>query len=328
MKKLFFILAAAAGILVSCTKNEVAPAEPQEITYMTSPITKAPGAFSESNEFLSWAYYTGDADWDYPATATSWIDGAQIGLVGGVWKDDTKSYYWPKDNGKLTFFAFSDNSADPALAGGATVDCASETGVVINNYDITQNIGTDLLVADAAENKQANETTYGKEGVPTLFKHKLSKIAFKIQYQLPDDGVTDFTLKSITFTGIDSKGSYTQYVSPSVSDRWLNTAQADQVYTTESADFTTGLYDLETSATQTLFLPQEFDGSEKVVVVYNAKGTGVGKDHTLTGNLQSIFTKWEVGKRYICTITITPDEILWDPAVEEWEDAIGFTATL
>lgn len=339
MKKFLFIAAMASVALVSCVKNEVIPVneEGQEITFMTAPVTKALGAdksaFNTSNHFTSWAYYTGDTDWAYPIGATNWIDGAEIQYMTDKWKNSTKSYYWPKDNGKLTFFAFSDNTNAPALT-DATVSCASNTGVVISSFDVTQNVNVDLLVADPAKNQKANTSpaTYLTTGVPTLFRHKLANVEFKIKYALDDDGVTDFTLTSIYLKGLNTTGTYTQYdgvFSDEVGKWELTSATGDIKYTDETADFTTGAYDLETNADQHYFMPQAFDGTQKIEVVYSAKGTGAGKTHTLEGDLKTIFGAdgWQIGKRYICTITIGADEILWDPAVQNWDET-GFTTTL
>lgn len=338
MKKLLFIAAMASVALVSCVKNEVVPIneDDQEITFMTAPVTKTPGTFDDGNHFTSWAYYTGDTDWNYPTGATNWINGAEIQYMTDKWKNSTQSYYWPKDDGKLTFFAFSDNTNAPALT-GATVSCASNTGVTISNFDITENVNVDLLVADPAKDQQANntdpETYYGTVGVPTLFRHKLANVEFKIKYALADDSVTDFTLTSIKLQKLNTTGTFTQYAT-SIDDKvgkWELTADiANEIlYTDQAADFTAGEVNLETNADQHYFMPQTFDGTQKIEVIYNAKGTGVGKNHTLTGDLKTIFASgWEIGKRYICTITISPDEILWDPAVESWVENSSFAATL
>lgn len=338
MKKFLFIAAMASVALVSCVKNEVIPVneEGQEITFMTAPVTKGLGAnqsaFNTSNHFTSWAYYTGDTDWAYPTGATSWIGGADIQYMTDKWKNSIQSYYWPKDNGKLTFFAFSNNTNDPALT-DATVSCASNTGVVISSFDVTKNVNVDLLVADPAKNQQANTSpaTYLTTGVPTLFRHKLANVEFKIKYALADDGVTDFTLTSIYLKGLNTTGTYTQN-DGAVDDKvgkWELTANiADNIlYTDQAADFTASEVDLETYADQHYFMPQAFDGTQKIEVKYFAKGTGVGKTHTLEGDLKTIFGAdgWQIGKKYICTITIGADEILWDPAVQNWDEVIGFT---
>lgn len=335
MKRFLFIAAMASVALVSCVKNEVVPIneDDQEITFMTAPVTKAAGTFDVGNHFTSWAYYTGDTDWSYPESATSWINGAEIQYVTDKWKNATMSYYWPKDNGKLTFFAFSDNTGTPALT-DATVSCAPKTGVTISGFDITKNVNVDLLVADPAKNQKANTdpATYSKVGVPTLFRHKLANVEFKIKYALADDGVTDFTLTSIYLKGLNTTGTYTQN-DGAVDDKvgkWELTSATDNIkYTDETANFTSGVYNLETNADQHYFMPQTFDGTQKIEVIYNAKGTGAEKNHTLTGDLKTIFASgWEIGKRYICTITISPDEILWDPAVESWVENSSFAATL
>ena len=37
------------------------------------------------------------------------------------------------------------------------------------------------------------------------------------------------------------------------------------------------------------------------------------------GKGTKMFDKWEMGKKYTINLTFTLDEILWDPAVQDWE---------
>ena len=71
-------------------------------------------------------------------------------------------------------------------------------------------------------------------------------------------------------------------------------------------------------------MPQTFaDATPVVEVVYtittNYTGTPVVETVTVEKALNSIYTGgWVPGKKYELTITLTLDEILWDPAVVEW----------
>ena len=132
MKKYFFILAAAAA-LAACAKNEVTPVLSQkntEIAYNVAPKTKALDTthqenFSTDNVFASWAFYLPKGKtWadNYDADATNgkttpqpYIVNSTISHLNGIWKDQTKSYYWPKDGGSLTFLAYSLNKGNLTL---------------------------------------------------------------------------------------------------------------------------------------------------------------------------------------------------------------------
>ena len=125
MKKYFFILAAAAA-LAACAKNEVTPVlsqENTEIAYNVAPKTKTLAAnqenFAQGNVFASWAYYLPEGKtWATDkATSQPYIVNSKISHQNNIWKDQTKSYYWPKDGGSLTFLAYSLNKGDLNLAG-------------------------------------------------------------------------------------------------------------------------------------------------------------------------------------------------------------------
>ena len=94
-----------------------------------------------------------------------------------------------------------------------------------------------------------------------------------------------------------------------------------------------------------IFVPQRFDdGTGEIEVVYEiitevATEKFVTQTVTKTIKLKELFpTKydnsvpkkvigggWEMGKKYTINLTFTLDEILWDPAVEDWEDVTPAT---
>lgn len=343
MKKIIFIAAIAGAALVGCTKNELAPSvnEEQEITFMTAPVTKAE-AFSTDNKFVSYAYlltgtnaitpWAGNADDSKPYIENKLI---QYHPTGTKWAHATEVYYWPKDQySTLTFFAWADGTADPTSA-GTQATCANTTGIKFADYDITAtgNVNRDIMVAKIAADKKANEGPMTGAtwvaGVPTVFQHILSKLDTKIK--LADDYGTaaTFALKSIDLLAVDTKNTYTQGVAATVEPKasgWgtpsepevLNVFNGTMDVTEETAqDITENGY--------TILMPQTFTAStKKIKIVYEITtdytGTDVTETVTVVEDLQDIYAAgWEPGKAYTLTITLGLNEILWDPAVQNWE---------
>ena len=115
-----FLLAVLAT-LAACSKTEVTPVASNvnsEITFNVAPRTKALSQtqtdFDHNNVFVSYAYYLGPGKtWAANnSEAQMYIDGSTISYNGNLWKNETTSYYWPKDGGSLTFFAYSYNKKD------------------------------------------------------------------------------------------------------------------------------------------------------------------------------------------------------------------------
>lgn len=367
MKKVFLI-AAAVVALAACSKNEVLPSSSinNEISFNVAPRTKALAAdqrdFGEDNHFISYAYFlTNNETW--PAKAGSiYIDGAEVKSTvdatatgGRVWKA-ANSYYWPKsEKSSLTFFAWSKNTGECVLAGGATVSCDPQKGIAFADYDVTANKNVDLLVADVAANKTGNENLYTYSGVPTLFRHKLSYVIFKVKAKEAYAG-KEFALNSIKFVGLGSKASYDQKANDGTAGAYNTvgewaapTATADQVYfnATTPVVFTNTDFVLETEATaktsvdQKYYLPQALSAvaapgasvAGSIEVVYTIKTTEGGSVSTETVtryiSAKSMFTDdLKINKMYTCTLTFSLDEITWDPAVQDWDNVTAADITI
>ena len=188
MKKSLIIAGLACVVLAACTKIEVVSVAPdQEITFQTIE-TKAASSFKQTNTFTSYAYFLPETvtNWDAaPTSSQTYINGAEVSYnpSNHYWKSSS-AYYWPK-MGKLTFFAWSTNSAATTMS-GATVECSNTTGITVDELNITANKNVDFLVADIAKDQTANTSSHDdkggntwQNGVPTVFKHALSSIAFK-----------------------------------------------------------------------------------------------------------------------------------------------------
>lgn len=364
MKKVFLI-AAAVVAFAACSKNEVLPSSSinNEISFNVAPRTKAltsdQSAFGVDNHFISYAYFLTD-DEKWPTNAGSiYINGAEVSshvdasATGGrVWKA-ANSYYWPKsEKSSLTFFAWSKNTGECSLAGGATVSCDPQKGIAFTGYDVTSNKNVDLLVADVAANKHGNENLYTYSGVPTLFRHKLSYVIFKVKTQKAYAG-KEFALKSIKFVGLGSKASYDQKANDGTDPvyntvgEWATpTATADQVYfnATTPVVFTDADFVLETAATasvdQKYYLPQALTAvtpgagvAGSIEVVYTIKTTEGTAESTETVtryiSAKSMFADdLKINKKYTCTLTFSLDEITWDPAVQDWENVAAADITI
>ena len=345
MKKYFFILAAAAA-LAACAKNEVTPVlsqENTEISYNVAPKTKALDEthqenFSTDNVFASWAYYLPKGKtWadNYDANATNgktkpqpYIVNSKISHKNGIWKDQNKSYYWPKDGGSLTFLAYSLNKGNLTLAGEHSEFTCDNAGGVQGHIELMDNKNTDFLVAEIAADKTANENQYVFNGVPTLFKHKLSRVACTVK-KAAAYADKKFELEEINFLNVATYGSYGQLPTEKFT---AGTATNDQVYTKAVQEITTTAAAVAAEDV-VIYMPQTFaDATAKIQVKYTVTtrvGTGTVVENCVKEfSIKDKFAEWAMGKKYTFNITFALNEITWDPAVEKWEDATAADVTI
>lgn len=345
MKKLIVLFSAVAA-LAACSKNEVVPAvsgENVEISYKVAPRTKAdPQTFDTHNVFASWAYYLPSGKWDENRTnAKIYIgkdsknenEGATISYDGKVWKDQNTSYYWPK-GGSLTFFAYSFNRDNLKLKLGNTVpvQCHNATDAYGINatIDLNENPNLDLLVAEIAKDKTQNEKVQNLNGVPTLFKHKFSRIQFAVKKKEEYKNIP-IILNSITFNNVSHAGHYCQFNKvndnkPFTTDYCQAVGQTSPVvYTTTNLEVTYSPdYVPVTNETNYIYIPQDFinvNTTANIEVKYTVTfKDGISKIYTKTLNVKDIFTRWEVGKKYTFNLSFSLDEINWAPTVGDWEN--------
>ena len=349
MKKLIVLFSAVAA-LAACSKNEVVPAvsgENVEISYKVAPRTKAdPQTFNTDNVFASWAYYLPsgkwDENWNVRTNAKEYISNSEISFNNGVWKDKKISYYWP-NGGSLTFFAYSLNRNNLELKHEETghsypIECHNaDNAYGINaTIDLKENKNLDLLVAEIAKDRTQNEKFYSLNGVPTLFKHKFSRIQFAVKKKEEYTGAT-ITLNSIIFNNVAYAGHYSQFNKEEGHDTFTQDycKEADLrgsiVYTT--TDFAvTSATDYapvtETDETNYIYMPQDFKNvTEDKIATIEVKYTvtdkeGISKTYTKTLKVKDIFDSWKIGKRYTFNLIFSLNEINWAPAVGDWENEI------
>lgn len=351
MNKHLFYIAAACVALASCVKNEIRVNSPdKEITFQTV-STKAGGAAFETNKhFFSYAYFLEDGKtWDANhADAKAYIDNALITYETpasgkGYWAAKDK-YYWPKQ-GSLTFFAWTDNTIHditsipgnpaPSVGTGATVTCAHDSGIKIENYSVKDNPNKDILVAAIAKDKKSNETATGawEQGVPTVFRHALAKVEFKVNKKT-DYPKVEFRVKKITLNKVSTRGTFTQYQSNPDPEKWGWNGwgvQEDLTVFTGDQEVTTTFNQLSPSAKDYhIVLPQVLKDKtdptltiEYEIITSYVAGKSVTETVKDTKDLKDIYKNdWECNKKYVLGITLGLNEIYWDPSVVAWEDTV------
>ena len=350
MKKLIVLFSAVAA-LAACSKNEVVPSvsgENVEISYKVAPRTKAETqAFGTENVFASWAYYLPKGQsWEtHSKDAQIYFGeenahGVEISYDKdkNVWKNKDISYYWPKE-GKLTFFAYSLNSKilTDKLGTDTHFYCTkneSQYGIC-GALHLDKHPNTDLLVADMAADKNANETVYKFNGVPTLFKHKLSRVKFAVKKKSDYPGAT-ITLNSITFKNLVNYMFYNQYKinnDKSITHDYItydilgNIPRSEQKYTETAFKVSSSTaFDPvpDKNEVRYIYIPQDFKNATEtatIEVTYTVTfKDGISETYTKTLNVKDIFDSWEIGKRYTFNLIFSLDEIKWAPAVGDWEN--------
>ena len=213
--------------------------------------------------------------------------------------------------------------------------CTPGAGIT-GHIDLKVNPNTDFLVAEIAKDRTGNVKTHFTKGVPTLFRHKLSNIVFKVAAGSYDR--TSFKLKSIKFIKIGCYGSYNQV--PESFSAGQKSSRYDAIYSEneEGQNITTTLTEVDKGSVKNwIFVPQRFDDeTDEIEVVYEiitevATEKFVTQTVTKTIKLKELFPTvpnpdpskvsggWEMGKKYTINLTFTLDEILWDPAVQDWD---------
>ena len=328
------ILAALALVASACAK--VVPDEPgtRSIIGFNTVCTKAvTSKYPTTVPFRSTAFsYSGT--WDAnKSSATKYIDEELVkyNSTYSYWitydGDTEKAYSWPGGTTKLTFFSYSPETLKGTMS--VTTD-----GVGISSWDVKTNAG-DILVADIAQDKTKNESLAGYTGVPTLFKHKLSRIVF--EFGIADDAsddtkirLTSIVLKDVCFSGSYSRGGYAD-------DKWTPSAP-------ESSSWSWSLFAGDLELSKSLSTDKEFNMIPQSLL---ATGTThpelvIGYDISTDGSSLESKTatcyfdenlrqeSWEKGKKYTYTIYIGVGQypIDFDASVAIWSELGGVDVSI
>lgn len=375
MKKLFIFATAAVVALAACTKSEV-----NNVTSENGPAisfqvanyagqTKA-GETSLKDEgfetFKTYAWYTSStADnqaFMTPATVT-WDAG------NTQWAPSDHVYYWPK-TGYINFFSFAGKHYPDAVNLNASENNRAEA-----HYTTAITVATNdnILVADGAYGFYNNDAAEYKldgvtKGVPTLFRHMLSRVKFDVKVDATDVDDTKnhwkVTVTSATVSyrnqgklevvfqddptialGTDNKPTAAGTTAKYVSQVWTPESAAN-VTLTNAANViveTDGhaASDSKNLIADSVVMPQTLATTGVTVALtytlehtYNG-GTPITEVVPISAKALTDFTPsiaaWDPNTIYTYHIVIKPaadNKILFDPAVETWAEVSTPTYTI
>lgn len=231
MKKLFILAVAAVAAMAACSKTEVnETAIPnQKIGFEVanySAQTKAGEVALTNAEDGLYQFHTVanqfpklgtpvvfmDTDifaWDNATTPAKVTTGTGV----YVWAPEN-DYYWPK-TGYINFYSYA-GTITPAVDNTA----ADKKTVKLTYADKTIASNSNIMVADAALRFNSNQENYNVDGtetsghvtkgVPTLFRHMLSKLYMDVKIQIPSEKKSTNTIWKVEILdGYDIDGNST-----------------------------------------------------------------------------------------------------------------------
>ena len=368
MKKLYTILAIAAVAAVGCAKTEVVNDNiltGEKIKFEVASFmdqTKAAGDAATTLNAEGFTTFYTYANFFQGTTKSVYMNNVAINYSESPkqWAP-ARDYYWPKAaDSYINFYSYVNTSGlNPAITFNA-----DKTVATADYTDKTIASDANVLLADAALKQNGNLTEYTSisgvtSGVPTLFRHLLAKVAFKVQVVTTDAKKAANTKFVVTIlnTGstlsnvkADKKGSYTATntfdntkhtlawtapliwtpsASPVVETMDFLTPKLTLAKNTTSSGDPVDLLALRTVMPQTLDNDNDFTLSYKVETYYDEEATPyMTENFTVTGKLATLvgsITAWNKNTKITYTIKIDPvgEKVTFDPAVEEWGTGEG-----
>lgn len=162
MKKSFFLAAAAALAMTSCSNDEMTDINNgNTIGFRAATQTRATETTTANLENFFVTAFKGTA---------TYFNAVEFTKEGSAFTSDP-AYYWPGDNSELSFFAYSPKAEDL----GGTLNIAS-SGITLSNFSPASEISdqVDFITATTTGKKSENEA-----GVELAFAHQLSQIEIK-----------------------------------------------------------------------------------------------------------------------------------------------------
>lgn len=345
MKKCIIITLAILTASVSCSKVETVVLQ-KEISFEVANRlqTKATGSVYNNGAFGTYAWFNNTDDF---------MVNEQVDLAGSVWKTIDHTFYWPK-TGSVSFISYS------PFAG--TSDTPGTTPVVTNNsitYTGVTAGTTDLMYADKATcSNNVNEVTdnddpsseSGYSGVPTIFRHALAKLSFKVAANFVewDDANTgshtewEITLKSLKIGGFNTTGDLALNLNADGKswDKPVTTVGTTDYYVWTNASGATAAQELVASPIVLTTTPEDLAsasgyvlpqilsaGIQTVDIEAHIKttlsnGKTIEEDFAKTVNISEISTlkAWQINEDIVYTIKFKPTASATDPGLAHDDD--------
>ncbi len=356
MKKFLIYVSAALMLVASCAKVDPVAETGDEISFEVAKYirTRASGLKYEGT-FGTYSWFNG--------TDEQMVN-ERVGLSGDAWKTLDNTYYWPK-SGSIDFISYSPFEGKSNTAGTFPVVTKTASGYSFYYPEYTV-ADTDLMYADLATcssnvdritDDADGSADSGYTGVPTLFRHALAKVSFRIQanftsYTYEDQVTTwELTVTSAKLSGVYTKGDCTltwgqgatEWTKPE-GNVWTNpSGQMDAVDLLGGKSMTLTDEPQDLTPLGNYVLPQKLtEGAQTLELTVHIKTTlpngNVVEEDYKTGavDLVSIsdISAWEMNQNIVYVIKIkptattggpntddTPEDvtITYDPAVADWD---------
>lgn len=328
MKKLFFI-AVAALAMGACSKVNTVDIQ-KEINFevANSLQTKAAGSVYNNGAFGTYAWFNGTDEF---------MVNEQVDLTAGAWKTVDHTFYWPK-TGSISFISYSPFEGTSNTAG--TTPVVEKNKITYTNVTVG---ATDLMYADKATcSSNVNEVTdnaspeSGYSGVPTVFRHALAKLSFKVAANFIewDDATTgshtewEITLNSFKIGGFNTKGDLELNLNADGKswDKPVTTVGSTDYYVWNNTDGATTDQELVAAPVVLTTIPQDLAsatgyvlpqilsaGVQTVKIDANIKttlsnGKVINEPFVKTINISDISTlkAWQINENIVYTIKFKP----------------------
>lgn len=346
MKKTLLFAVAASVALAGCVKNDPANggtvASDAKISFdapAVGAVTRAVSGeienkYDTDEHFTVYArHYTGNYTNFNAGTPYMTAVETAYNPTGDCWDSESvaggQPYYWPK-NGTLTFQAYSPTDA--------ALDCMpawTASGFTFTNFTVKQNPAEhyDLMFSERSYNRTKSTGGTNYSGVDINFKHALSSVVFKVK---TGDAYANhtITLKSIKLLNAYETGDFNQNLADQ--DGAMTTAAA--AWENQRSEYNAG-YEVVTAeqvltetaidvanANPIIVLPQELAhagaNDVSIAVEYTINNGTAEIEQTGLVNISTGYniSEFELGKRYIFTLTFALDKIYFSPEVEDWDD--------
>lgn len=318
----------ALALLLSCTRIEVQDWEPQSlvaynVVSSTAAQTKATTAFPTTSTFMSSAYQLNSGQsWDSNyASSTPKFGPEEVKYMGTYWSTDDK-HFW-EDGKTLTFFSYAPASLSSL---GLTI---SNEGVSVNAWDVTDNSMKDklILVADIAKDKVKNESSAGFTGVPTHFRHKLSKVSIRLAKSTFSEADEKIYVTKLSISSYYAKADFKK--GGTDAESWTN-LQNKVTETVLYADATGKLLSDAFWVLDNVMIPQTLTADSYLTISYKSVKSGVTKNE---GPVTLYFMRdfrsgiWAIGTHVTYTLKVGAGmfPIQFEASADAWIPSPGGT---
>ena len=341
MKRFFFLAVAATAMLAACNKTEIVPiSDPQEISFVAvnKVTTKAPvdGTTFLTGDNMDVVAYLAAGD---GATAGTYFTETLFTNVSGT-KTWAGKRYWPLSDATINFLAVTNTGG--GVTGhvqndfDSTIPASKVVSDLTGNNETTQ---TDLMFA-AGQGTHQQGAAYTNVGM--VFKHALSWINFKVK---TGNGLSDadpkIAINSITLNNVPVNGTLTvtngnyattgaECVTANLGATWSFTDRVNMKLI--ESGIVTDAYADDLLLTGDYI---KFGGNGVLVVPSNQTSFTINYTITQPDGTPNTFNytynlagDWTMAKKYVYNITMTLSEILIEPTVTPWGDAIETSPSL